>query len=128
MRLQKVERITKVHSCTFWNGIFRLHAGEESYCVEELLQKAFFIDADDILGYVWALHDGLSMELMTPRLKNDLMATLTVLPFWLNQGGKFAVNPKDDTKVYDHISEGGQIAWLVGAYFIGSTFIFKTFS
>ena len=81
------------------------------------------IDEDSLLGVVWLIK--FNADRLSRRIKSDLLARLTSMPFWLNQGGRFQKPPpargddEEEEDLMDHWSEGTQIVWLVGGYFIG---------
>ncbi len=76
------------------------------------------MEADSLVGFAWALGNNASFARMSSRLRTDLLARLTTMPFWLNHGGKF----ERGDRVLDHWSEARQIAWLTGGYVVGDAF------
>ena len=120
-RLSELETdLITTEECDFWIGVFKLAKGKSKspdFCESELLKKALIVDSDSILGVVWIARNMLQIG---SRLKGDILARLTTMPFWLNQGGKFTVPFTNEG--LNHWDETNQLAWLVGGYFIAEAF------
>ena len=84
-RVKELEAdLATTENCDFWVGVFKLARGKlkGDFCEGELLRNALTVDEDVILGVVWIARN---MYQVSPRLKGDLLARLTTMPFWLNQ-------------------------------------------
>ena len=97
---------------------------EQDLCEGKLLEEALLVNQDSLIGIVWVTR---RLDQLSHPLSSDLLARLTGMPFWLDQGGRFGLGVggvvgEGRTAELNHWSETDQIAWLAGGYFVGDAF------
>ncbi|XP_059096792.1 uncharacterized protein LOC131891283 [Tigriopus californicus] len=110
LEFMEATTISQDEYCDLWIGVWKLSQGRKDFCETEFLSQALVINEDNIIPYVWMLHYA---NHVSDQLQEDILASLTSLPYWFDNGGRFQIRMGNQIRYLDHSQETNQLFGLV---------------